>query len=178
MTDQELAAGIAQGNPEAIDALLDRFHRPVLRFLWHTSGSKEDAEDLAAQALIKVRATAHRFRAKGSLQSWIFQIAYREFLQHRRRQVLSRLLTPRVPVLSQPPSDDAIVIGQAISRVPLLQRNAFLLTEVEGLSVEEAGAALGVPPGTVKSRCHAARKRLQLLLGPTYGDEHAEAITD
>lgn len=176
MTDQELAAAIADGKREALEELIERFHRPVLRYLWHVGGSKEDAEDLATQTLLKVRAQAHRFRNEGTMQSWVFQIAYREFLHWRRRLAVVHLLTPRREELIDPPNDDAIVISQALRRVPLPQRTAFLLTEIEGLSVEEAGLALGIPTGTVKSRCHAARKRLQLLLGSTYGDKHVEPI--
>ena len=178
MTDQELAAGIAEGKVEALEELVERYHRPILRYLWHAGGSREDAEDLATQTLLKIRADARNFKGLGSLRSWIFQIAYRELLQLRRRQALARLFSSKAEERTETLSDDAIVIAQALARLPLAQRNAFLLTEVEGLTVEEAAAALSVPPGTIKSRCHAARKRLQSLLGSTYGEHHAEPITE
>ena len=61
---------------------------------------------------------------------------------------------------------------------PLDQRAAFLLTEVEGLTIDEAASALAIPPGTVKSRSHHARLKLRKLLGPTYGEPHVEPATD
>lgn len=176
MTDQELASGIASGSTEALALLIERFHRPVLRYLWHAGGSKEDAEDLASQTLLRVRADVGAFRGEGSLRSWIFQVAYRELLRHRRRHALARLLTPK-PAPEQT-SDDAIVIAAALARVPISQRAAFLLTEVEGLSVDETAAALGIPAGTVKSRCHHARLALRKLLGATYGETHVEPALD
>ncbi len=65
-------------------------------------------------------------------------------------------------------NDDVIVIQQALARLSPNLRTAFLLTEVEGLTTEEASAAIGIPAGTVKSRCHHAKKRLREILGPTY----------
>ena len=72
----------------------------------------------------------------------------------------------------------AIVLTTALSRIPRDQRAAFLLTEVEGLALEEAAVALGIPIGTVKSRRHHARLKLRKLLGPTYGETHAEPATN
>ena len=100
------------------------------------------------------------------------------FLQHKRRQVVAKLFATKAREQYAELNDDAIVIQQALARVPMAQRNAFLLTEVEGLTVEEAGAALRVPPGTIKSRCYAARKRLQSLLGSTYGEQYAEPVAE
>ena len=178
VTDQELASGIAEGKVEALELLVEQYHRPILRYLWQVGGSREDAEDLATQALLKVKSSIGGFRGKGSLRGWIFQVAYRELLMLRRRQTIARLLRPRATEQVQPPSDDAIVIAEALGKLPVGQRAAFLLTEVEGLSVEEAAAALEVANGTIKSRCHSARQRLKQILGPTYGESHAEPVIE
>lgn len=179
MTDQELADGIAKRDEGALQILIDRFHRPLFRYLWHTGGSKEDAEDLAVQALLRIRAQIKGFRAQGSLRSWIFQIAYRELLRHRRRQAVASFFLARQSTPIQPaPSEDAIVVYQALSRIPAHHRDAFLLVEAEGLTTEEAAEALEIPPGTVKSRCHHARMKLRKLLGATYGEPNAEISHD
>jgi RNA polymerase sigma-70 factor (ECF subfamily) len=176
VTDQQLAAGLVAGDGAALRELVDLYHRPVLRYLWQAGGSKEDAEDLACQALLRVRAEISGYRGTGSLKGWVFRVAYRELLRHRRRQVVMRAIH-RPPPRSEV-RDDFIVLTQALDRLPIDQRSAFLLTEVEGLSTSEAAIALGVPPGTVKSRCHHARQKLRKLLGPTYGEAHAEPIAE
>ncbi len=53
----------------------------------------------------------------------------------------------------------------ALALLPVEQRTAILLVDVQGLPVEEAAAVLGVPTGTVKSRCSRGRARLALSLG-------------
>jgi len=178
VTDSELVAGIAAGDLEALEALVGDYHQPVLRYLWQAGGSKEDAEDLACQTLLKVRSDIAGFRGQGTLRSWIYRVAYRELLQHRRPQALVRWIPFVGHETSTHDSDDALVLTEALLTIPIAQRTAFLLTEVEGLSTQEASAALGIPEGTVKSRCHHARMRLRKLLAPTFGERNAETTID
>src|SRR3546814_13260335 len=58
------------------------------------------------------------------------------------------------------------MMEEAIERLPLDFRTAFVLREVEGLSVDETAALLAIAPATVKTRCLRARRRLQQLLAP------------
>lgn len=179
MNDEALVEGIRAARPEAIRELVDQFHAPILRYLWQATGVKEDAEDLTSQTLLRARFEISRFRGEGSLRGWVFRIAYRELLRYRRSQAVRRFFIDKHPTPSPiGPNDDAIVLLEALRRIPPLQRDAFLLTEVEGMSTEEAAATLGVPAGTVKSRCHHARQRLRDLLSATYGEPHAKPAVD
>jgi RNA polymerase sigma-70 factor (ECF subfamily) len=179
VTDRDLVSGIREGRVDALAKLIEDYHRPILRYLWQAGGSREDAEDLAAQALIRVRAEIAGFRGDGPLRAWIYRVAYRELLRHRRRQVLARLAPGKMRShLPQASADDAVVLAEALGRIPTDQRDAFLLTEAEGLTTEEASRVLGIPPGTVKSRSHHARLRLRQLLMTTYGEPHAEPAVD
>jgi len=89
--DRELAEKVASGDPAAIAKFVDRFYPPIYRFLWHATGSREDAEDLASQALLRARADVRKFRSDGPLAAWIYRVARREFLRFRRRQALTAL---------------------------------------------------------------------------------------
>jgi len=179
--DRELAEKVALGDAEAIAKFVDRFYTPVFRFLWHACGSREDAEDLASQALLRARTDIGRFRSDGTLAAWMFSVARREFLRFRRRQVLTSLFAAsRPPETVSPHNEDVVVIQQALALLPPNNRTAFLLTEVEGLSTAEASTALGIPAGTVKSRCHHAKKRLREILGPAYPEisNYVQPIAD
>ena len=178
VNEQEMTSGVREGSVEALEVFIERFHEPLFRYLWHASGSKEDAEDLAVQALLRARTSIQGYRGDGTLRGWMFRVAYRELLQFRRREAIFRLITPKREDKSEPPNEDMVVISEALRRLPVAARSAFLMTEVEGLTISEAAAALGVSDGTVKSRCHSARQRLRKLLGPTYGECNAEPATD
>ena len=62
-------------------------------------------------------------------------------------------------------------LSAALSELPITHRSALVLHEVQGLSHQEIGALLGCREGTVKSRIHRGRRRLQRLLAPYYGGE-------
>ena len=180
MTDVELAKRLAAGEQGALAEFVDRFHAPVFRYLWQAGGSREDAEDLATQTLLRARHDAHRFRGEGQLRAWVFRIAYRELLQYRRRQAVFTLWQRRAKLSEQPPpNEDAVVVTAALGQLSVAHRAAFLLTEVEGLSADEAGQALGVPAGTVRSRAHYAKRRLREILAPAYPElNHAEPLPE
>jgi len=179
--DQELAKGVASADETALCEFMGRFYAPLYRFLWHLSGSRVDAEDLASQALVRARADIRHFRGDGALTPWMFKVARREWLRHSRRDALERrhdrLGEARMVA---PPSEDFIVVQAALARLSQDHRAAFLLIEVEGLTVAEASTALGVPAGTVKSRCFFAKKRLRELLGPSYPEvsNHVQPVAD
>jgi len=164
--DLELAHRVAVRDDQAVAALIDRFYEPLYRFLWQASGSREDAEDLTAQTLSAAVRDSDRFLGNGSYQAWLFRVAYRQLLQWRRRRIFS-FGSSTEPTTDADPSD-AVVIVDALRQLAPEQRDAFLLTAVEGFSNEEAGAMLGVPAGTVKSRGFYARQRLRELLEGTF----------
>ncbi len=181
MEDLELAKAVALGDPQAIASFVDRFYSPVFRFLWHACGSKEEAEDLASEAMLRARSDIHSFRSDGPLAAWIYSVARRELLRHRRRQLLASLfIANQPPEAVAPHNEDYVVVQAALARLPVHQRTAFLLVEVEGLTTEEAAISLGVPSGTVKSRCFHAKRRLREILGPAYPEvsNYAQPIPD
>lgn len=166
MTDLELAAKIAAADPEALETLVREHHAPVFRFLRQLTRRTEDAEDLAQQTLVRVTQRADRFDGRASLRTWIHRIAYREYLNWRRRQRwnVSLLLAPPQLDAQHGAVLDAEWLRALLSRLPEPQRVAFVLANVQELSLEEIAAITRVPVGTVKSRLFHARKQLQELL--------------
>jgi len=93
--DLELAKGVASGDADAIARFVDRFYPSVFRFLWQASGSREDAEDLASEAMLRARVDIRGYRSDGSLAAWVYSLARREFLQYRRRKALASVFAGR-----------------------------------------------------------------------------------
>jgi RNA polymerase sigma-70 factor (ECF subfamily) len=69
------------------------------------------------------------------------------------------------PAAPLPDHDTALVVRQALAELPVEQRAALILVDVQGYPVAEVAVLLGVAEGTVKSRCARGRARLARLLG-------------
>lgn len=168
MIERILVKRILAGDARAADQLIREHYPRVLRFLRHLTGSTSDAEDLAQQTFVRAGSALPRFRYECSLSTWLHRIAYHEFahLLRDRRETPMPLPERAVDVTGR--SEDAVVLAAAIGDLPEELRTAFVLREVQRLSVREVAAILEVPEGTVKSRNHSARERLRETLAGTW----------
>jgi RNA polymerase sigma-70 factor (ECF subfamily) len=158
------AAGDRQAFAELVRRHQDRLWAVALR----TLGDREDAADALQEALISAYRSAHRFRGDSAVTTWLHRIVVNACLDRVRR----RAARPTVPLAGTEPrpvapvdSDTALDVRAALSRLPVEQRAALVLVDVQGYSVAEAATVLGVAEGTVKSRCARGRARLAALLG-------------
>lgn len=150
-------------------------HASLYRFLYQLTGIQEDAEDLAIQALMRGRDAAGRYDGRAALSTWLHRIAFHEFTRWRRKRRWHLSLAAAPPVEEKRYRDvvDGQWIWEALRSLPDGMRAAFLLYEVQQLSVPEVAAVLRVPQGTVKSRLFHARERLRARLG----DDNIEVTT-
>lgn len=171
-SDIELLSAHVAGDPHAFARL---FHRHQ-NHLWHvakrTSYSPEDAADALQDAMLSAHRTASSFRRDAAVRSWLHTIVVNACLD-RIRRAKARPTQPLSPDEdAHPPArrDEAaavetrMMIQQALHRLPDEQRLAVVTVDIEGHPVAEAARILGVPPGTVKSRCARGRTKLAELL--------------
>ena len=145
-----------------------RDHYPaVLRLLVHLTRRPDDARDLAQRTFVLAHGALPRFRFDCPLRNWLLRIAVREYLHWRRDARPTLSLDDTFPTLG--PDPERVVLRAALADLPEELREPFLLRSVEGLSTRETAEALGIPEGTVKSRCHAARARLRAALSEDGG---------
>lgn len=160
--DKWLVRKALAGDREAAERLVSRHYASVHRFLRHLTRRSEDASDLTQSTFVKLKDNLPSYREKGPFRSWLFSIAYREFLHWRRDDRDRNAATiPESLAAEAPLREDTLTLLDAIAALPEELGTAFWLREVERLSVKEVAAALGVPEGTIKSRCHLARGRLR-----------------
>lgn len=166
LTDLDLASRLAEGDPDAAERLVRDHYQTLFRFLRPLTGRREDAEDLALQALQRGRQCIRRYDGRAPLRTWLHRIAYREFLRWRRRHRwhLSLFAAPPKPEAGYDRVLASEWLRELLSELPEAQRVAFVLHEVQELPLEEVAEITGTPVGTVKSRLHHARRRLQALI--------------
>ena len=171
-------ASVATIEEEAL-AQVDALYRTALRM----TRNPQDAEDLVQETYYRAFRSAHQFQPGTNLRAWLFKILTNSFInQYRKRArnpqstslddvedfyLYSHLVDSGVQPES--PDPEAAVIDrfaeadviQALERLPLEFRQVVLLADVEGFAYKEIADIVGIPVGTVMSRLHRGRRRLQ-----------------
>jgi RNA polymerase sigma-70 factor (ECF subfamily) len=163
-SDAELLAAHVGGDRYAFEELFYRHHRQLYRLARISSRDVEDAADALQDAMLKAHRSAPSFRHDSAVSSWLYRIVVNACLDRLRRNKTHPTTaleddayrigdpTPRV--------DTAIVVERALMRLPVEQRAAVVAVDMQGYSVAETARMLGIPEGTVKSRCSRARAKL------------------
>ncbi len=158
------------------ERVFDEHHRSVYRFLYRLTGRGDLAEDITQECFLAVLHHPGRWdAARGSIRTYLFSIA-RNLASKHYRACHDEVPSDPEELFSIPDvrSDQelAVVVAQAVSQLPDLQREALLLFEYEGFALVEIAEIVGADTGTVKSRLHRARGRLRRVLAP-----HRKAAT-
>ncbi|MBI3670519.1 MAG: sigma-70 family RNA polymerase sigma factor [Acidobacteria bacterium] len=183
--EAELVTELQGGSDAAFDWLVTHYHAPVYSLICGMVGDAADAADVTQEVFLKAFRGIRGFRRGSSLKTWIYRIAIREALNHRRwwwRHVRQQIsidaetdagLTPvDLEDLSATPFEQLAarevqaVVRQALRVVPEVFRSAVILRDLEGLSYEEVAEVLDVSVGTVKSRILRGRRVLRKVLEP------------
>ena len=143
----------------------DQYHQAVYRFAYRMTRSGPLAEDITQECFLAlVRAPGRFDEHRGTIKTYLFSIARHLALKQYRDHSLESPLDADPPVC--PALEIASAVAQAVGALPLLQREAIVLFQYEGLTLEEIAGVVGADIGTVKSRLHRAREALKRRLAP------------
>ena len=171
---------VAEGSAEALGLLHQRFARLIFGLALPTL-DRAAAEDLVQEVFLAVWRNAGRFDPeRGTVRSWVLQIAHFRLLNELRRQSRQPEIVPdpegfalaSFPASDPGPAEAAwqqhrrAVIKSALDELPPPQREALSLAFVDDLTHEQVAAELGLPLGTAKTRIRAGLQRLRSTLGP------------
>jgi RNA polymerase sigma-70 factor (ECF subfamily) len=176
-SDPELLAAHVAGDPNAFTTLVHRHQHRLWAVSLRMMRNPHDAADALQDAYLAAFRRADGFRGDAQVSTWLHRIVVNACLDRLRKQQRQQAEQPLPadpdrtaelvavsapdPVEQQELRDD---LAAALAQLNDDQRVALVLVDVEGYPVEEAAAILGVPAGTVKSRCARGRARLALLL--------------
>ena len=180
-----LVTELQAGSDAAFDWLVSYFHAPVFNLVYGILTDAADAADVSQEVFMKAFRGIRGFRRGSSLKTWLYRIAVREALNHRRwcwrhhRQQISIDVETEdghaaleIEDLDATPYDRLAaremqtVIRAALASVPAQFRSAVILRDLEGLSYEEVAEVLEISVGTVKSRILRGRRALREILAP------------
>ncbi len=156
-----LAVAARDGDQKALEAFVRATQADVWR-LCRYLGDAWNADDLAQETYARALRSLHRFRQDGSARAWLLTIARRTCADATRRAIRHRrfLERERATVSEGAPDSHWVEIEGVLADIAPERREAFLLTQLVGLSYEEAAAVAGCPVGTIRSRVARAREDL------------------
>src|SRR5467141_119261 len=186
--ESELVNELQAGSETAFDWLVTHYHGPVYNLILSMLGDTSDAADGTQEVFLKAFRGIRCFRQGSSLKTWLYRIAIREALNHKRW--FKRHLQKNVSIDAEPeeghnaieiedlgatPFDQLVAheiqqaVHQALQEIPEVFRGAVILRDLEGLSYEEIAEVLECSVGTVKSRILRGRRALREILEPLLG---------
>ncbi len=176
--DEILLQKAKHGDPDAFGRLMEPLEQRIWRICWHYTGDREAASDCGQEAMIRVWRGLASWRGDNAFESWVYRIAANCCLDWLRKKKRDR--SESMDALQDqgfdPPdkspgtenrvlaADEQARLRQAIAALPEEQREALVLTQLEGVSYAEAAEITRVSEGTVKSRINRAREKLKELL--------------
>jgi RNA polymerase sigma-70 factor (ECF subfamily) len=157
-------ARVLANDTRGLTRLFDRHERRLLGHAARIVDVRDDAKDAVAIALFELwrrRRSVHL--VDGSPIAWLLTTVTNSALNLERARRRYRDLLTRAPVGEHPPSSqlDESGVLSALRRLPLREQHVIVLSVLEGYSEREIAQALGIPPGTVKSRLSSAKSRLR-----------------
>jgi RNA polymerase sigma-70 factor (ECF subfamily) len=179
---------ILNGSDERIgltfEGLFERYSSMVFNLAYQILGDREEALDVAQEVFLAIFRKMNTFRGESSLKTWIYRIVVRRAANRfrwwnrlRRRGTVSleehlsknpeREITFNFTSKAQSPEDALLAqeereeIKRMLNELPLQQKIAVIMRDIEGLSYEEIAESLNVSLGTIKSRIARGRELLK-----------------
>ncbi|RMD83093.1 MAG: sigma-70 family RNA polymerase sigma factor [Candidatus Dadabacteria bacterium] len=183
VSDSELVERGRKGDRRALQLLVERYQRRVLGVVVGMVRNPEDAREIVQETFVRAFRNLDSFKGDSSFYTWLYRIAFNLAVDVQRRD--AKRTNVEFDEM-QPPEDAPLAMGgrtqgrdpfetvrnrelgekifRAIDSLTPDHRAVILLREIDGLSYEEISQALGCSMGTVMSRLHYARKKLQAKL--------------
>ncbi len=167
ITAWALAAGT--GDREAAERFVHATYDDVRRFVAHLTADVPGADDLAQETYLRALTSLAKFAGRSCARTWLLSIARCVVIDRYRGAAARPRLADttdwqsaaeRAQPRQLPGFDEGVAVFDALGALDPARRQAFVLTQVLGLSYAEAADAAGCPVGTVRSRVARARRDL------------------
>jgi RNA polymerase sigma-70 factor (ECF subfamily) len=179
-TDEALMLRYRDGDASAFQILYQRHKGPLYRYLLRQGGDPALAEELFQDVWLKLIGARENYRVAARFTTFLYRLAHNRLIDHYRSHARARLISfedgdPPLAAIPGDPRDQpeqrtdrehrAKRLLAVLAELPEAQREAFLLREEAGLSLEAMAEVTGVARETVKSRLRYAVAKLRAALG-------------
>jgi RNA polymerase sigma-70 factor (ECF subfamily) len=186
-SDADLVREARRGDKDAFKELVERYQRKVMGIAVGMVHNPEDAMEITQETFVKAYESLEGFKGESSFYTWLYRIAVNRAIDFRRRarryptigledrfgsadgkesyeEVLGEEEGRNDPFQQTQSREVGDRVAEAIAELTPDHKAVILLREVDGLSYEEISRVMQCSKGTVMSRLHYARKKLQRKL--------------
>ncbi len=182
--EAQMIASILAGNTHEFHTLIQPYERSVYSMALSMLQNEADAEDAAQEAFLKAYRNLDKFRGEAKFSTWLISITLNEArsrLRHKKTAKTDSLdelnegghVSPallrdwrEIPSEALERQEVRLLLQDAVTDLPLIYREVFVLRDMESLSVNQSAEALGISVAAAKVRLHRARLMLQKRLAP------------
>lgn len=185
LSDKELIINANNGNVMALEELIYRYDKMVLRLAMKYTGDSDDAKDIYQEVFIRVYKNIGRFQFKSEFSTWLFRIATNVCISFKRKHRKSNLFSlddenNSAYVFSLPGNDESLPdsitenkefgnkVSEALKNLSPNQRMSFLLKHYEGYKIREIAEMMSCKEGTIKKYLFEAVRKLRVQLAGAY----------
>lgn len=185
LSDNELIINANNGDVMALEELIYRYDKMVLRIAMKYTGDSDDAKDIYQEVFIRVYKSLAGFKFQSEFSTWLFRITSNVCISFKRkysRQIHLSLndddnseyisAIPDEEVLSPDNlvvnSENGVKINEALNTLSPNQKMSFLLKHYEGYKIREIAEIMNCKEGTIKKYLFEAVRKLKLLLEKNY----------
>ncbi|MCO6429850.1 MAG: sigma-70 family RNA polymerase sigma factor [Deltaproteobacteria bacterium] len=183
LSDAELVRRAAQRDKEAFRLLVEKYQVRAFNIAFDLLKNREDAEDVVQESFVKAYLSLPEFEGRASFYTWLYRIVYNMAIDYKRK-VANKMRQGSVAFddllhseeqgsgtigsyAGRNPHDElvrkeqAARFGQVMNEISDEHRAVIMFRELDGMNYEQIAEATGVSKGTIMSRLHYARKKLQ-----------------
>lgn len=176
--DELLLRRACKGDVQAFEELMQSHESRIYAIALRMMGNREDAQDCAQEAMVRIYRAMCSFKGQSALATWIYRITMNTCLDELRRRKARKVtsLDSLVDTGWSPtdtgdtPEEHGLrvekqnALNQAIQSLPDDMRAAIILRDVKGYSYDEIASILDANVGTIKSRISRGREKLREIL--------------
>jgi len=172
--ETEMISRCQQGDQEALKEIFDKYHKKVYRIAYGVVRQREEALDVVQEVFIKLFRSIKNFKGRSHFYTYLYRMVMNTAIDHKRKAGKQFMSSLNEEGSFEPPDEaekgpERILLQKeleervklAMDKLPAEQKATLIFRDVEGLSYQEMAEAMGCSIGTVMSRLHYGRKRMQ-----------------
>ena len=176
--DELLLRRACKGDVQVFEELMQSHESRIYAIALRMMGNREDAQDCAQEAMVRIYRAMGSFKGQSALATWIYRITMNTCLDELRRRKARKVTSLDSLVdngwsptdTGDTPEEHGLrvekqnALNQAIQSLPDDMRAAIILRDVKGYSYDEIASILDANVGTIKSRISRGREKLREIL--------------